>query len=44
VAIFLVRSWAEHLRQNERQTKADSELEQTVNDYIAGEPKMRHLL
>jgi MFS family permease len=42
--IFLVHSWAEHLRQHERQTKADRELEQRVYSYVAGEPKVRHLL
>jgi hypothetical protein len=44
VEIFLVHSWAEHLRQHERQTKADRELEQRVYSYITGEPKVRHLL
>jgi hypothetical protein len=44
VEIFLVHSWAEHLRQHERQTKADRELEQRVYSYVAGEPTVRHLL
>ena len=44
VEIFLVRSWAEHLRQHERQTNADRKLEEQVNTYVAGEPKVRHLL
>jgi MFS family permease len=44
VEIFLVHSWAEHLRQHQRQTKADRELEQQVFVYVAGEPKVRHLL
>ncbi len=44
VEIFLVHSWAEHLRQHERQTKADRELEQRVYSCVAGEPKVRHLL
>src|ERR1700746_3041485 len=44
VEIFLVHSWAEHLRQHERQTKADREGEQRVNSYVAAEPKVRHLL
>jgi MFS family permease len=44
VEIFLVHSWAEHLRQHERQTKADRELEQQVYSHVAGEPKVRHLL
>jgi MFS family permease len=44
VEVFLVHSWAEHVRQHERQTKADSELEQRVYSYVSGEPKVRHLL
>lgn len=44
VEVFLVHSWAEHLRQHARQTKADRELEQRVYSYVAGEPKVRHLL
>lgn len=44
VEVFLVHSWAEHLRQHERQTKADRELEQRVYSYVAGEPTVRHLL
>jgi len=43
VEIFLVHS-GEHLRQHERQTKADRELEQQVYSYVAGGPKVRHLL
>jgi MFS family permease len=42
--IFLVHSWAEHLRQHERLTKGDHELEEQVYRYVAGEPKVRHLL
>jgi transmembrane secretion effector len=44
VEIFLVHSWAEHLRQHERQTKSDRELEQRVYSCVAGEPQVRHLL
>lgn len=44
VEIFLVHSWAEHLRQHQRHTKADRELEQRVYAYVAGEPKVRYLL
>ncbi len=44
VEIFLVHSWAEHLRQHERQTKADRELEQRVSEYVDSEPQVRHLL
>lgn len=44
VEVFLVHSWAEHLRQHERQTKADRGLEERVYTYVASEPKVRHLL
>jgi Transmembrane secretion effector len=44
VEIFLVQSWAEHLRQHERQTKADREMQKLVSSYVAGEPKVRNLL
>ena len=44
VEIFLVHSWAEHLCQHERQTKADCELEEQVYSYVEAEPKVRHLL
>jgi hypothetical protein len=42
--IFLVNSWAEHLRQHERQTQADGELERSLYTYVAGEPEVRHLI
>ena len=42
--IFLVSSWAEHLRQHERQTQADRELEPRINSYLSGEPMVRHLI
>jgi MFS family permease len=42
--MFLVNSWAEHLRQHERQTQADRELEARIYSYIAGEPTVRHLM
>ena len=42
--IFLVNSWAEHLRQHERQTQADRELEQRLGSYVATEPEVRHLI
>jgi MFS family permease len=44
VETFMVHSWAEHLRQHERHTRADRELEQLVYTYVSGEPKVRHLL
>jgi MFS family permease len=42
--IFLVHSWAEHLRQHERQTQADREVEQRLSTYLAADPKVRHLI
>jgi MFS family permease len=42
--IFLVNSWAEHLRQHERQTQADRELEGRIYSYLSGEPTVRHLI
>ncbi len=42
--IFLVDSWAEHLRQHERQTQADRELEVRIYSYLSGEPLVRHLI
>jgi MFS family permease len=42
--IFLVNSWAEHLRQHERQTEADRELEGRIYGYLSGEPMVRHLI
>lgn len=44
VETFLVHSWAEHLRQHERATQADRELEQRVLKYTRGQPKVRHLV
>jgi MFS family permease len=44
VEIFLVHSWAEHLRQHERQTAADHELEQRLCGYVTKEPEVHHLI
>ena len=41
---FLVNSWAEHLRQHERPTQADRELEGRIYSYLAGAPAVRHLI
>jgi MFS family permease len=41
---FVVTSWAEHLRQHERLTRADSDLEQMVRSHADGEPVVRHLV
>jgi predicted MFS family arabinose efflux permease len=42
--IFLVSSWAEHLRQHERQTQADRKIEQRLRSYLLSDPKVRHLI
>jgi MFS family permease len=42
--IFLVHSWAEHLRQHERQTQADREVERSLSSFVAADPKIRHLI
>jgi MFS family permease len=42
--IFLVNTWAEHLRQHERQTQADSELEQRLYRCVTGDSRVRHLI
>jgi len=41
---FLVDSWAEHLRQHERSTRADRVVTERVQSYTHGEPTVRHLL
>ena len=41
---FVVSSWAEHLRQHERLTHADTAVEQDVRRYTRGEPTIRHLI
>jgi MFS family permease len=42
--LFLVNSWAEHLRQHERQTQSNRELEGRIYGYLSGEPMVRHLI
>jgi MFS family permease len=42
--IFLVDSWAEHLRQHERQTQADREVEGRIAGYLVHDPVVRHLI
>jgi len=41
---FIVTSWAEHLRQHERFTRADHALEEKISSYTLKEPKVRHLI
>jgi hypothetical protein len=44
VETFIVSSWAEHLRQHERMTLADRELEERRQRYVRGNPRIRHLV
>jgi hypothetical protein len=41
---FIVASWAEHLRQHERITQADREIEERLRTYVRKEPTVRHLI
>jgi MFS family permease len=42
--MFLVNSWGEHLRQHERVTKADRELEQRIESYTIRPSIVRHFV
>jgi MFS family permease len=42
--IFLVDSWAEHLRQHERGTRADRGIEERLRSLVRGEPVVHHLV
>jgi hypothetical protein len=44
VETFLVHSWAEHLRQHDRQTVADRKLEDRVRSFLRDDPQVRHLI
>ncbi len=44
VETFIVSSWGEHLRQHERFTQADRELEELLYRLTQGSPKVRHLV
>ncbi len=41
---FVVSSWAEHVRQHDRLTRADSHLEGRLRSCVLSEPNVRHLL
>ncbi len=42
--MFLVDSWAEHLRQHSRLTLADRELQARIASHEQGSPKARHFI
>jgi MFS family permease len=44
VEMFEVTSWAEHLRQHDRFTRADAAIEQEIRRYTQKEPTIRHLI
>jgi hypothetical protein len=44
IETFVVSSWAEHLRQHDRLTRADSQLEKRLRNCVLNEPNVRHLL
>ena len=44
VETFVVSSWAEHLRQHDRVTRADRHLEERIRGCVVSEPRVRHLL
>jgi len=44
VETFVVSSWAEHLRQHDRITRADSQLEERLRCCVHGESKVQHLV
>jgi MFS family permease len=41
---FLVTSWAEHLRQHERFTRGDADVEARVQRHVEGEPSVEHFV
>ena len=44
VETFIVSSWAEHLRQHDRITRADSQIEERLRGCIRNRPTVRHLV
>ena len=44
IETFIVSSWGEHLRQHERMTQDDRDVEQRLQRYIRHDPRVRHLV
>ncbi len=44
VETFLVSSWAEHLRQHERSTKGDRDIEERLRRNVSAGPTVKHLV
>jgi hypothetical protein len=44
VETFVVSSWSEHLRQHDRLTRADGQLEEQLRSCFLSEPNVRHLV
>jgi len=44
IETFLLDSWLEHLRQHERVSNADRELQEQVQAFVVGSPKVTHLI
>jgi hypothetical protein len=44
IETFIVTSWAEHLRQHERLTRADSAIEEAVRSHVQHDPVISHLI
>jgi Transmembrane secretion effector len=44
IETFIVESWAEHLRQHERLTRGDRELEENVGRFESKPIKVRHFI
>jgi MFS family permease len=44
IETFVVSTWAEHLRQHDRLTRADRDLEERLSQYTLKEPLVRHLV
>jgi hypothetical protein len=44
VEVFMVESWAEHLRQHQRVTNADRTLEEQMRRFVMSEPTVTHLI